>query len=148
MKKLLLVLVAAAALTACTKEYNSYTEMNRIIIDCKAYANDWIAGPDKNSYPEFYYCDFQIPEIDNFLYNNGTVVAYYEYTDADRQVQKALPCVIPKWDKNDPSITWTEVIDFEYERGWIRFKVTNDDFNYGEPPINPGNKLFRVVIIW
>lgn len=146
MKKLLILFAAAFALSGCVKEET----INRKIFDCIARSNDWRAAPTGGSYPDYYYCDFEIPEINDFLYNNGTVVAYYEYYDGNnRQVQTALPCVTPNWgDINDPSTKWTEITDYEYERGWFRIRVVNDNFYYGNPPQNPGNRVYRLVIIW
>lgn len=151
MKKLLLLLGAVLVFSACTTEeyYIEETQMNRIIKDFEVKAGDWQEGEYEGPGHELhYFYSFSFPELNNFLYNNGTIVAYYEYTANGNKFQQALPVVRPRQNTSNPDDMWTQVINYEYTQGAITFKVTNDDFNYGNPPQEPGYMLFRVVILW
>ena len=151
MKKLLMLLGAVLIFSACTTEeyYIDETQMNRIIKDFQVLSGDWNhpTSPSANEYRFTY--TFPFPELTSFLYNNGTIVAYFEYEDGGRKYQQALPVVWPRQNVNDPNDTWTEVINYDYSAGQITFTVTNDDFNYSNfNGSDPGTMLFRVVILW
>ncbi len=146
MKKLLVLLVAVAAMWGCTteKEYVTVTEMNRMIYDFTVtndpYPDGW--GYSNGLAPHFFY-NFNFPELDQFLYDNGTMVVYYD----DGNTQYPLPYVRTFEEPigGGQVRRYTRTIDYEFRRGGISFYVTNDDFQY---PVKPGETKFRVVIIW
>ena len=106
------------------------------IINLVANKTDWVESLDENNL-RYYSCSFKLPEIDAFIYNEGTTLAYVRNGD----FQQVLPYVRHLQDANS---TWTKTVDYEYSTGTINFYVTNSDFA-ADPP---SGMEFRVVLMW
>ncbi len=144
MKKLTLaLLVAVLALSGCVKEDN-LTQRSWLLT---ARSSDWESAPTGAPYTDYYYVDFPIDGLNDYIYSQGNVSIYLLSNIDGRQIQQQLPLVRPTYADDNFSIKWTEVIDYEYERGWIRVKVTYDNFDYDNIPA-PGYREFRMVITW
>lgn len=142
MKKILLLLAAIAMLSGCTKEY--FSDMNRDIRDFVVVNGTWDFRGNVDR--PHYYKSFNFPELSNFKYNNGTIVAYLEYQDGNVKVQQTLPFVQSLEDQDGQYI---RTIDYDFtDNGNITFYVTHSDFNYGNPPVQPEGMRFRVVILY
>ena len=135
MKKAYLFIVIAAIFTSC-QQSNGPQSMK--VINLAAKSSDWIETIDSNGLNRYYSCHFSMPEITSFVYNNGTVVSYYEFTSA----QLVLPYV--QHNQDTSGHLWTRTIDYDYSVGGINVRVTNSDFAV-DPP---GAMSFRVVLMW
>lgn len=107
--------------------------------------SDWVEdflGPD--DYNRYYYCEIEEPRVTkNFIYNNGRIDIERE-TKYDNQTSVITPLPITRLleglDKNGEYIEWVEVIDYEYEPGWIVLYMTTSD----HAPLPPAAMNFRI----
>ena len=109
------------------------------IINLVANSSNWTEVLDKDGLNRYYTCHFSVPEIDSFVYTDGSVSTYYEYNG----VQLPLPWV--QHNENLAGNLWTQTIDYDYSVGGLNLRVTNSDFAVA-PPSDP--MKFRVVIMW
>ena len=102
--------------------------------------NNWT----ENREAGYFYSHFNFPELSNFIYNEGIVIAYIEF---DGTYQTPLPyeryreTII-----NKEPYRWSELIDFEYAKGEISFYLTPSDFDTAAETQAPAT--IRVVLLW
>ena len=101
--------------------------------------NDWI----ENREAGYFYSNFNFPELNDFIYNEGIVIAYIEF---EGKFQTPLPYERYREESGVPPYRWSELIDFEYAEGGISFYLTPSDFNT-EAEI-PAPATIRVVLLW
>jgi len=106
------------------------------IIDIDVLSRQWQVDIDANG-NRFYFAQFNVPELTQFIYDNGTVLAYYELNG----VQQPLPYTRHN---GDNGYYWTRTIDFEFTTKSMTFYVTDSDFADDPPP----TIYFRVVLLW
>lgn len=102
--------------------------------------NNWT----ENREAGYFYSHFNFPELNNFIYNEGIVIAYIEF---DGSYQTPLPYERYKemWIEGVP-YRWSELIDFEYAKGEISFYLTPSDFDTAADMPDPAT--IRVVLLW
>lgn len=105
--------------------------------------NQWelVGAPDElNSY---YVAYKAIPQLDNYVFNMGTVIVYIDVEGA----KNSMPYV---WHRgmNDGSgdYLWTETYDFDFMPGEMGFYCTFSDFYTGRN--RPGLATFYVTLLW
>lgn len=175
MKKLLLFFGALTLLTACQgepgrdgingKDGKDGTGVNWQIIDVDIQSKDWqYTFANDNNY---YYAVVDVPELTDFVYNNGNISVYLENTTSNGgKTQNLLPSVrhyevpVTKTDTiivdgktyyNDSTyyIQYTQTTDYEYWSGQMEFYITNSDFYYDPSNLTePGDKHFRIVLTY
>lgn len=157
MKKILFYLVAAfgaLTLVSCQgdpgrdgrdgrdgqdgKDYQSYVQVFEVL------KKDWIdvSTPEQ---PGFFEYTFSFPDLDNYIFEYGVVVAT---RDLDRVVQQPLPYSDYFYTPSTGE-TYEVIISYQYEIGYITFRLIYSDFYLGQSVAdNPDTMLFRVVLLW
>ena len=116
------------------------------IINLHAAANTWERMTDSDGNNPFFVATFDIPELDEFVYDSGLVQCYIEYDSGTSYAsQQLLPSVRHKEDvvSAEEYYLWTETTDFDYTVG----NVTYSDFPT-DASIAPGEMNFRLVLMW
>lgn len=104
---------------------------------------DWELMGEENAVDSRYGVTVDIPELSQWVYDKGAVIAYVGYEDTKRF---GLPHVEHRSYEDDPTYQWTETTDFQTEKGKISFYVTYSNFLTG---INtPETQTFHVVLLW
>jgi hypothetical protein len=133
MKRLFLLLALTPFLFSC--EINSQgSEMETVNLTVQP--SEWILEPSTGGLTPFYFCTFDMPEINTLVFNQGSVQVNYDMGN----YQQLLPYVRQNRTLN---FLWTQVIDFDYSVGSLTIYVTNSDFSIPTPPA----MNFRVVIM-
>lgn len=132
MKRFFYIFIIAFLFISCTDEDNIGTNINTINLTVNT--NDWVW----NNTGRYYSATFNMPEINNWTYNNAVISVYkvHEYTT------QPLPVVTYKEDQN--GYKWSNTTDYEYEPGYITIYSTNSDFYNSRPE----SMNFKVAIIW
>ena len=158
MKKVLLTLFVALALVACKGKDGIDGKdgkdglVNVAVIDLEVKANGWqYANQNQDNY---FMANFDMPEITNYIYDNGLVQVYREFgTNTANAIQQVLPCTRHHEWLDEVNNTWnfyTETIDYEYGVGFLNIFYTASDFAYETEttPTKPEDMHFRVQIMW
>lgn len=127
--------------------------VNFNIIDLEVRSNQWqYAGLDNNNY---FFAEFEMPEITKHIYDNGVVQVYREYgTGRLDAVQLLLPNTRHKEYsyEQDGNTYWgfySETTDYEYGVGLLNVFFTVSDFDYEiDTAFAPEDMHFRVVLMW
>jgi hypothetical protein len=104
---------------------------------------DWAWDNDLSCF--FYAFNSDVP-ITDFIVTDGIIVCsvYDEYS----KTYKPLPFIAEKYDTGE-QMYYHEVIDFEYETGYIAFNVKASDlFDNVLPTWKPSTYTFKVTMIW
>lgn len=134
MKKLFFLIATAFILLSCENDYQG-TSMK--VINLSARATDWKEDFDNNNL-RYYYCTFNVPEINTLIANSGEVLSYIKLNNA----QQILPYT--RHFANTSGNLWTKTVDFEFANGRVTYFVTNSDF-----AIDPPEAMdFRLVLTW
>lgn len=102
----------------------------------------------------YYYADFDIPELTSNIYDNGVVKVYREFdSDTKYAMQQELPYVRSVEEYNETTqgydIFYTETVDYIFGPGKITIMYRASDFLYEDNPgIVPVGMHFRVVLMW
>lgn len=157
MKKTVLLLVAALALVACEGPQGPKGDQGDPgvgtwkIIDLKV--DKWQHSNAANN--NYFYADFNVPELTEFIYDYGMTQCYIEYNSGtEDRIQQLLPISRHR----EESVTeggetkwvfYTETIDYDYGIGNVRIYLTQSDFNYEiDTTWEPEPMLFRLVLLW
>ncbi len=93
---------------------------------------------------EYFYAQFNFPELTNFIYNNGIVLPYIEF---DGAYQTPLPYTRYRQTTLGGELYyWEELIDYEYTEGEITFYLTPSDFDTAAE--DPAPAKIRVVLLY
>lgn len=137
MKKLILLSITLLLMSACTT-VEEEPELRMKIIDLTVKSADWKAQVDNNGQNLYYSATFTMPEITNYIYQNGDVRCNLLANGA----QSPLPSV--RHYQYISGYTWTRTIDYDYTAGDLKIYVTTSDF-FTEIPESMN---FRVVLTW
>lgn len=155
MKKYFLPLFLLLTLVSCNKNYNTtVVGSTQEVVSVSIKANDWQYTDNGQSAStqfnnNYFYAVVDMPEITQYIFDNGEVQAYIVYNNGtDDAMQHLLPYVRHYEEQKDS--TWnfyTETVDCVYGIGWMEFNFRASDFAYEEDvDINPQAMDFRVVI--
>lgn len=158
MKKTVLLLVAALALVACEGPQGPKGDKGDPgvgswkIIDLKVDTWNYSNAANNN----YFYADFNVPELTAFIYDYGLAQCYIEYNSGTEQrTQQLLPMSRHKEEQivnaggEKQWVFYTETIDFDYGIGNVRIYLTQSDFNYEiDTKWEPDPMLFRLVLLW
>ncbi|MDR2969046.1 MAG: membrane lipoprotein lipid attachment site-containing protein [Tannerellaceae bacterium] len=157
MKRILVVFLAMIALSACegpmgpagrdgrdgtdgrdgqdgTKWYTASFTVNK---------SDWKLSGRAGDLNTYFYADKSIPELTDFVFDEGLVVGYIQ-TGTD--VRNGMPFVLHQGEAVDGAeFLWTETYDFDYSPGMLRFYLTYSDFN---TQVLPESETFHIVLMW
>lgn len=131
--------LAIMVLSSC-EIHNSYPEdiTNKQVFRFEVKASDWASITDQNGLNRYYRCRFNLTGVTSYMINNGAVMGYIEFDNA----QQALPYT--RHYENLAGDRWTRTVDFDYSRNDVHFYVTNNDF-INDPP---ETMFFRLVFMW
>lgn len=107
---------------------------------------DWVLeGTEPNSYDSRYSAKVAIPELSQWVYDKGAVLAYISY-DGNRKI--GLPSVehFGEADEDGKDYLYTTTTDFIFNKGEVTFYVTYSDFMTGF--VSPETTTFHVVLLW
>ncbi len=116
--------------------------VGKLILDYTINSNDWERITDSNGLFLYYQYVFDEFEIDDYIYNDGVIVAYLEVAENNYTLQKPLPYIINNEDSQGN--IWFQTIEYDYGVESICFYVKNSDFREDRP----GNLNFRVAFVW
>lgn len=136
MKKLILLSITLLLMSACTTVEEP--ELRMKVIDLTVKSTDWKAYVDNNGINLYYSATFNMPEITNYIYQNGDVKCNLIASGA----QSPLPSV--RHYQNLYDYQWTRTIDYDYTAGDMKVYVTRSDF-YAQIPETMN---FRVILTW
>lgn len=106
---------------------------------------EWILSGNAGELNSYFYVDKSLKELDDFVYREGTVIAYIETA---KGVKNGLPYVLHLGDADSKGeFLWTQTYDFDFWEGGIRFYLTYSDFNTQVGP-EKGTQTFHVVLMW
>lgn len=108
------------------------------IINLTVPANAWQQFADNNGQNSCYRALFDVPEINDFIYNSGLVMCYHEINNS----QIVLPYV--RHNQDTQGNYWTTTVDFDYAIGSVAIYVTHSDF----ADVAPDEMSFRLVLMW
>jgi len=142
-KSLLGLMVLMFALVAC--EGPKGDGMNWEVVTITVGVNDWETIDDADG--SYFRCIKQLRGLSNedynYIYQWGNTSAYQVIRPRQsNEVQTPLPFTLHL---TDQVVDWTETVYFDYLPGDITFYVQYSDFATN---INPGERVFRVVMNW
>mgnify|MGYP004702146159 CR=1 FL=1 len=108
------------------------------VIPLSVTSTQWVRVPEKDGLNHYYMATFTVPEISNYIYNNGVINMYRTYDNSTQP----LPVVLHQ--ENEQGNRWTQTIDYEYKPGIVQVFVTNSDFF----DVVPTAMNFKVTMIW
>lgn len=158
MKKYLFLAVAVLSLIGCNgkdgKDGRDGKDglVNVAVIDLDASGNGWEYASLQSE--NYFVAKFDMPEITNYIYDNGLVQVYREWgTGTAEAVQQVLPYSRHhEWldEKNNAWNFYTETVDYEYGAGFLNIFYTASDFAYEDEstPTKPEAMHFRVQVMW
>lgn len=142
MKKISFLLLVTLILVSCQGpqgvEGPQGYGTNWKIINLVGAQKDWVQNLDDNGLNRYYSCNYNMPEINSTVFNDGNVTVYY----VENGVQQPLPYV--RHFQNTAGNFWTRTIDYDYSVGKLNIYVTNSDFAVDAP----ATMNFRAVLMW
>jgi hypothetical protein len=106
-------------------------------------AGEWKLHGNPGDLNSYFYADKQIKELTDFVYNEGTIVAYMQ---TEKGVKNGMPYVLHRGGTDSyGEFLWTQTYDFDFYTGGVRFYLTYSDFN---TQIAPETETFHVVLMW
>ena len=153
MKKILLLMTIAIAALSCEGPMGPQGPKGDV---ADWFVNFYVVGERSNQYEYGYWeslgdgkfqCVFDIPELDDFVYNEGIVnVFFMQDMDTNNEIQVGFPHI---FFYEDYGKTYTATYTFDMQKikgkmGSIAFNVAYSDFIDAPPPAC----TFRVAMIW
>jgi len=121
--------------------------MNWFVETYTAKASQWELVEGKNELNSFYRYEIVIPDLDNFVYEEGNVFCYMFQTVEGVEVQTPLTYNYPQGDldENNKDYLFSEIYFFDYTEGSVMIYAYRSDFmTENRPPTTD----FRVVLNW
>ncbi len=162
MKKVIFILLTTFALVACEGPMGPEGPQGPQgeagvgswkILDLQV--DSWNYSNTENGLNNYFYADFEIPELTEFIYDYGMVQCYIEYNSGtENRIQQLLPCVrhneqLISENGVDTMLYYTQTIDYDYGVGNVRIYLTESDFNYEtDLTWEPDPMNFRLVLLW
>lgn len=157
MKKItcFLLVIASVAFSSCVGPQGPQgpqgepgTSTQWKIINLTVPTGNWeLASNDDDTNP-YYYATFDVPELDDFIYDQGLTKCYIEFNrGTDNAYQQELPYVrhFEAYNDNNEQIIWTQTVDYDFGIGFVNVYVTFSDFFVDE---RPETMDFRLVLMW
>ncbi len=161
MKRLLFLPLVCLLLVSCEGEQGPKGDKgdkgddgtaNWKIIDLEA--SSWLYSNEANN--NYFYADFDVPEITQYVYDYGMVHCYVEYNyGTTTATQQLLPysrhkeVEITQDDGTTQWVFYTETVDYDFGVGTLRIYYTQSDFDYElDTSFAPSAMHFRLAVIW
>jgi len=151
MKKIVIALFSMLVLVACNDDDPIYVNPDESALwinkALTVGANQWKLEGGKDQLGSYYYADFAIPELTDFVVDNGAVILYFQNPEESR-VKNAMPYVLHKGEFDDygDRYYWTQTYDYEFWPGHVRVFCTYSDFLTGVD--SPDRQTFHLVAIY
>lgn len=143
MKKLLLIVFAAAMMSSCgdTIYDGAYVETFNVRVGTNQLPWVYVDEPGQGAY---YSCRISMQEITPNIHNYGVVAVYLHHSSGRYE---PLPYIRVEEVANTNDI-WTTYITFEHEVGWMNIYYTRSDYDYGTNPErwDPGTYDLKVTL--
>lgn len=109
----------------------------------KVKASEWQLLGDVGELNSYFYVDKNIPELTDYIYHKGTVLAYIE---SEKGIKNGLPFVSHRGGADSQGeFLWTQTYDFDFQSGKMSFYFTYSDFSTW---IDPEDTTFHIVFMW
>jgi hypothetical protein len=109
--------------------------------------DDWRMALLDDGRLDHYYFDVDLPELDDYLIDNGLYYTYWKYEESQRWVQEGEGAVMYKSfvDEKGKTVYYSESITCDYSLGKMRINFRTSDFW----DVKPSETLtFRFVVLW
>lgn len=114
------------------------------IVDVTIPSKEWVLTYDADGLNPRFHCYVDIPEISNYVYDDGLVFAYLvQNYGTNDEVQTSLNCSVPF--ENEYGDMWTEHYSWDYTTGSVAFYLTYSDFFVD---FQPATQHFKLVMLW
>ena len=104
----------------------------------------WEPFYDSNNLFLYYRCIADVPELTQYIYNNGLCIVYRKVIDGNVEVQEPLAKII--YNEEGDGYLWEQSVVYDFSPGEIAFYVQSSDF--GDESLTPPRMDFRVVLMW
>ena len=91
----------------------------------------------------FFYAHISVPELTDFIYTDGVVMAYHETVSNNGNYKTPLPYT--RYNQETDGYLWSELLDFTFNPGWVTFYSNPSDFFTG---IKPDPVYLTLALIW
>lgn len=122
---------------SCSDNDTKYIETNWKTINFTVNQNDW----RWDNTDECYYYDFDVPELSQFIVTDGLVDAAVLLGS-----YRPLSFTANYYDETN-KVFYSEVINYEYATGSIRFNVTSSIL-FDNAIYKPQTYNFKVTLVW
>ncbi|MBR1630855.1 MAG: hypothetical protein IJ680_03285 [Paludibacteraceae bacterium] len=117
------------------------------VYDYYVSSSEWLKTNQSDN--NYWYADFDIPELTSDIYNNGVVQIYREYDTGTADASQVLLPATRHYEylQDEATNTWgiySETTDYEYWVGRFSVYVTPNDFNFD---LAPDDMQLRVVLM-
>ncbi len=108
-------------------------------------SDEWELVMGEDELGSYYMAEVEIPELDEDIYEDGTVFCYMFQNIDGLEVQTPLPFTIPygETNQNGEELLWTETYAFDFTEGSIGFYVNYSHFYTSN---RPPDISYRVVL--
>lgn len=106
--------------------------------------NEW--SLENKGDASFWFCEKKYPELNNWVFKNGVVLAYITLNPgAKDEILAPLEHTIYGYAPEGPEFDWAETYSFDYMEGNVGFYVRYSDFFEDKAP---STQEFRVVLMY
>jgi hypothetical protein len=157
MKRVLILLITALTLSSCQGpagrdgldgKDGKDGSVNWFISNVTVNSTQWqlVSDGGQNALNSYFRAEVSIPELTEFVYENGNVFCYMFQNVDGVEVQTLLPFTVPYGESNgELEYLWTETYACDFAVGSVVFYVNYSDF-FTEK--RPPSTSFRIVLNW
>ena len=114
------------------------------------YEKEWQLSGNVNYFGSYYYCEFRVGDITNYVYENGMITGNIFITErignSNVEVQKPLPYTVYNGTSDGTNeVLWSERYSYEIRPGYITFMVY---YSYFYTDTLPPTSDFTLTIAW
>lgn len=106
-------------------------------------ASEWKLLGEAGELNSYFYVNKSIPELTDYIYSKGTVLAYIE---SEKGIKNGLPFVSHRGGEDSKGeFLWTQTYDYDFQSGKMSFYFTYSDFSTW---FDPEDTTFHIVFMW
>lgn len=149
MKKIAFITLLVSLMTlfvGCESKQQETCKFNKVNVDFRVPKASWVFDTDN----KWFYCTYNSTVISDYVYNYGSWTMSHEYGAG---TPEAYLIQLPEFQfyelavDDSTSYFYTQRVDYEVGRGYIRVYVTNSDYIYPDGWI-PDEMYFHMQITY
>lgn len=144
MKKLFLFLLVVVSFSACTTE-EYYSNVKPYTKKFLVKNNMWEEASDATG--NYLYCTFDLPKLDDYVFNNGVLEAYLYYKPKGLKESVLSPLPFSDFIVDDEGYKYEEHFTVEFGYKTVTFILKPDDHNIDYDPFYSEYE-FVVRLLW